>query len=189
MADLSFLHLASAGKKTSTGHIVSNIRKHYPDAYYFLASDNADDLSDIAREHKTDYMWYSKKLGYPSYKYDKLISWLERFKFACENCKTSHIMMVEDDVWIKKPITVIDEWEMSCHYVSHGNVIPQDVITQIMLFSGKPPKTNYYGGGGGSIYKVDTFLNNYDRVTEWFKRTMTKFKVIMSLLDSWTVIW
>ena len=91
----------------------------------------------------SDYYHYDKKVGYPSYNYEKLVIWFERFKTACEQSNTSHIMMMEDDVWIKKPITVIDEWEMSCHYVSHGNVIPQDVITQIMLFSGKPPKTNY----------------------------------------------
>jgi hypothetical protein len=168
MSSLSFIHLASAGKKVSTGHIVSNIRKYYPDAYYFLGSDAAEDLSDIAIANKTDYILFTKKVGYPSYKIDKLLEWLERFKFACEQSKTTHIMMVEDDVWIKKPITVIDEWEMACHYVSHGNIMPPQVIDLIEQFSGKRPKTNYYGGGGGSIYKVDTFLDNYERVKDWF---------------------
>jgi len=49
MASLSFLHLASSGKKISTEKIVENIRKHHFD-YYFLGSDCADDLSDIAQK-------------------------------------------------------------------------------------------------------------------------------------------
>jgi hypothetical protein len=170
MSTLSFLHLASTGKKIATGHIVSNIRKYYPNAYYFLGSDAADDLSSIAISNITDYNYYTDKVGYPSYKWDKLSRWLERFKEACQQCRTTHIMMVEDDVWIKKQITVIDDWEMAGHHITHGNVIPAQVIDMIEEFSGKKPKTNYYGGGGGSIYKVDTFLNNYERVYDWFEK-------------------
>jgi hypothetical protein len=169
MSSLSFLHLASANKKISTGHIVSNIRKYHPDAYYFLGSDAADDLSEIAATNNCDYVYYTNKIGYPSYKIEKVISWLERFRYACEKSNTTHIMMVEDDVWIKKPVTVLDEWEMSCHHITHGNEMPPQVIDLIENFSGKRPLTNYYGGGGGSIYKVDTFLNNYERVLDWFK--------------------
>jgi hypothetical protein len=58
MASISFLHLASAGKSISTEKIVSNIRQYHPDAYYFLGSDAADDLSDIAKQYNLDYHYF-----------------------------------------------------------------------------------------------------------------------------------
>jgi hypothetical protein len=171
MASISFLHLASAGKKISTEKVVGNIRQYHPNAYYFLGSDAADDLSDIAKQYKLNYNYFDEKLGYPSqpfgYRKEKVLLWLKRFHHAAENCGTSHIMMVEDDVWIKKPITVHDEWEMSCHKISHGNRFPEAVLDMMERFSGVRPKTDFYGGGGGSIYNVKTFLKNYTKITNY----------------------
>lgn len=177
MGDISFIHLASAGKKVSTEHIALNIRKHHPSAYYFLGSDGVEDLMQIACRYNCEYRYYTDRLGYPDgvrgYDVERLLKWLERFRTACLNTTSSHIMMTEDDVWLTKPVTVHDDWEMACHYVPYGNVIPEGVIDMIERFSGKRPLTNYYGGGGGSIYKVSTFLENYDRVTTFFKEQTT----------------
>lgn len=176
MASISFLHLASAGKKISTEKIVENIRNHHYE-YYFLGSDAADDLSDIAEKFNCHYQYFEDKLGYPSYNLEKLLLWFERFKLACEHTYTSHIMMVEDDVWIKKsPITVKDEWEMAGWNIKIGNIIPDNIIDSIEEFSGKRPLTNQYGCGGGSIFKVSTFLQNYDRVIDWFKKNHNNFQ-------------
>jgi hypothetical protein len=169
MSDISFIHLASAGKKVSSSHIVKQIRSLYPNSYYLLASDGADDLESIAKENNTDYKYYTEKLGYPGYDSKKLVTWLERFKEACLQANTSHIMMVEDDVWIKKQLTVHDDWEMACHYQGHGNIMHSGLMDMVERFSGKRSNTNQYGGGGGSIYKVSTFLDNYDRITNWFE--------------------
>ena len=170
MASISFLHLASAGKKISTDNIVHNIRKYYPTAPYFLASDAADNLMDIASRYNTHYKHYEEKLGYPTqpfgYRKEKVLMWLERFHYAAENCGTTHIMMVEDDVWIRNTISVRDEWEMACHKISEGNRFPSAVLDIMERFSGVRPKTDFYGGGGGSIYNVGTFLKNYTRITK-----------------------
>jgi hypothetical protein len=172
MATIAFSHLASAGKKESTEKIVANIRKYHPDAYYFLGSDCADDLSDIAKKYNCHYHYFDRKLGYPDpnygYEIHNILNWLERFKYACLNCKSTHIMMTEDDVWLTKPVTVHDEWEMACHPVSVEQNIPNVVLDYIEGYCGKRPVTKYYGGGGGSIYNVKTFLENYDKITEWF---------------------
>lgn len=84
--------------------------------------------------------------------------------------------MMEDDVWIKKNITVDDSWEMAGHNITVGNIIPKNIIDSITEFSGKKPLTNQYGCGGGSIFKVSTFLDNYDRVIEWFKLNHDTFQ-------------
>jgi hypothetical protein len=175
MTSISFSHLASAGKKESTKIIVENIRKQYPNTYYLLVSDAADDLWNIAIINNCEYKRYDNKLGYPSYDAHKTIEWLKRFRKACLECNTSHIMMVEDDVWIKKPITVEASWEMAGHDIRIGNVIPDFIIDSIEEFSGKRPLTNQYGCGGGSIFKVATFLDNYDRVITWFEKNHDTF--------------
>lgn len=178
MTSISFCHLASAGKKVSTEKIVEQIRKHYPgpQTYYMIGSDAADDLSDIATRFTCFYKLYDIKLGYPSYNAEKTIEWLSRFKQACLECGTSHIMMVEDDVWVRKQITVEESWEMAGHNIQVGNIIPQSIIDSIEEFSGKRPLSNQYGCGGGSIFKVSTFLENYDRVIEWFKKNHDNFQ-------------
>lgn len=178
MATISFSHLASAGKKTSTEKIVQQIRKFYPgtQTYYMVGSDAADDLLDITTKFTCHYKLYDIKLGYPSYDAHKTIEWLKRFRQACLECRTSHIMMVEDDVWIKKLITVKDEWEMVGGTITYGNVIPDNIINSITEFSGKKPLTNYYGCGGGSIFNVSTFLANYDRVIPWFEKNHDIFQ-------------
>ena len=176
MSSISFLHLASAGKKISTDKIVHNIRNLYPTAPYYLASDAAENLMDIASRYNTHYTHHENKLGYPPYNYDKISTWFERFHFAAENCGTTHIMMTEDDVWLRNTISVRDDWEMAGHNITVGNTIPDYIIDSITEFSGKRPTTVQYGCGGGSIFKVSTFLNNYTRVTRWFKDNHDKFQ-------------
>ena len=75
---ISFLHLASAGKKVSTDKIVHNIRKYYPTAPYFLASDAAENLMDIASRYNTHYTHHENKLGYPPYDSEKVLAWFEK---------------------------------------------------------------------------------------------------------------
>lgn len=178
MATISFLHLASSGKRLSTEKIVQQVRKHYPgpQTYYMVGSDAVDDLSDIATRFNCHYKLYDTKLGYPSYDANKTIEWLSRFRQACLECRTLHIMMMEDDVWVKKPITVEDDWEMAGHDIKIGNIIPDFIIDSIEEFSGKKPLTNQYGCGGGSIFKVSTFLDNYDRVITWFEKNHNTFQ-------------
>jgi hypothetical protein len=189
---ISFCHLASATRELSTIKMVKTARTHHANNYYFLASDAAEDLSEIAFAFNCEYYHFTEKVGYPSYNLQKLLSWFERFKLACENCKTSHIMMMEDDVLITKPITIDDSWEMAGHDIRVGNVIPENIIDSIAEFSGKRPLTNQYGCGGGSIFKVSTFLDNYDRVIEWFKLnhdTLQKQYMPLGFMDCYMVVY
>lgn len=140
-------------------------------------SDNSLDYRLVAVRNKTDYVHCNKKLGGPKqpfgYDVDRILEFLSRFKIACLISQlkgSSHIMMAEDDVILVKPVTVESSWEMACHDISGGNIIPPQVINMIELFSGKRPIKFEYGAGGGSIFKIDTFLDNYDNVIQWFKK-------------------
>lgn len=174
MADISFIHLASANKSVATSNIIKNVRKYHPNAYYFLASDGIDDLSEIAKTYNCDYKFYENRLGYLAqyngygYPPEKIVEWLSRLLYACQNCNTSHILMMEDDVWLLNSVTVEDSWEMACHTPTPGdNIIPEFVIDIAQQFSGVRAKTNQFGAGGGSIFKVSTFIENYDKIKEF----------------------
>ena len=171
MADISFFHIGST-KRTATEKTVENIRTHHPNAYYFLGSDSAENFSELAIKHKCDYFHFNNKQGGPTQPYGwdvpNMIEFLNRFRIACLRCNTTHMMMAEDDVYLTKPVTVEPHWEMACHDVKIGNIIPESVHDMIERFAGKRPTFKQYAGGGGSIYKVDTFIQNYDRVTTFF---------------------
>ena len=118
---------------------------------------------------------YNEKLGGPTqpfgYDKQKILSFLFRFYNICYQsniCGNSHIVMLEDDVIVTNPITVNKEWQMACHNITTGNEIPESVIDMIEKFSGKRPLTNQYGAGGGSIFNVKTFIDNYDKVFDFF---------------------
>ena len=169
---ISFFHIGVNNLK-ATEYVVKNIREHHPDAFYFLGTDAASDLSPIAHKYNCHYVHFLDKLGAPTQPYgydiDRVLKFLERFRMACERCDTTHIMMAEDDVLVVKPVTINPEWEMACHDIRIGNIIPESVHDMIERFNGKRPTFKQYGGGGGSIYNVKTFLDNYSKVVKFFE--------------------
>ena len=172
MSDISFFHIASI-YPTATARVVGNIRNFHPNEFYFLGVDGSNSYSYLSEQFNLHYRAYTKRVGGPvgdyGYRLDGTLEFLNRFHTACINSNSSHIMMVEDDVWLVKPVTVNPEWEMACHNISVGNEIPLVVRDKIKEFSGKEMSFIRYGGGGGSIFKVSTFIENYDRIVPWFK--------------------
>jgi hypothetical protein len=178
---ISFFHIASVYPK-ATKVIIENVRKYHPNNYYFLAIDgNRPEYFDVAKEYNCDAVLYETKLGGCSgisgHNLEQVIIFLERFKEACQRCNTSHIIMMEDDVLILNPITIDETWEHACADTKIGNYIPTSVHDLIEHTCGKRPIFKQYGAGGGSIFKVSTFLENYNKVLEFFKKY---FKEIQS---------
>lgn len=178
---ISFFHMASVYPK-ATAKIVENVREHHPKDYYFLGVDNTFSYQHIADQYKTDYKYYHNKIGGPigdyGYRLDNTLKFLARFKTACQSANTSHIIMMEDDVLIVKPITVDPEWEHACADTKVGNIVPESIITLIEEHSGKRPTFTQYGAGGGSIFKVSTFLEYYDSNIEWFKKYFDMIQMV-----------
>ena len=171
---ISFFHVASKYDE-ATEVIVENARKHHPDSYYFLGVDGTDkSYKEVAEKYNCDYVPYAKKLGPPVYpngwNLEGTLEFLKRFYDSCSRSNSSHIVMMEDDVLIMKPVTVEQEWEHAAADTKIGNVIPEFVHDLIEQHCGKRPTFKQYGSGGGAIFKVSTFLENYDRNIEWFKK-------------------
>lgn len=162
--------------------MIRNVRIHHPDDFYFLGVDGVDTQSyeHLVEPYKLDYRHFYMKVGGPvgnyGYRLDGVLEFLRRFRQACVLCNTSHIMMMEDDVLIVDKVLVKDEWEHACADTKVGNLIPEFVHDLIEQHCGKRPMFKQYGAGGGSIFKVSTFLQNYDIITEWFKEHFDKIQ-------------
>jgi hypothetical protein len=81
-------------------------------------------------------------------------------------------MMVEDDVVLIDKVTLEDHWEIAGHDIVGGNFIPDPLINFCQEFSGILPKTKSYGSGGGTIFKVQTVLENYGKVYHFFENNL-----------------
>lgn len=168
---ISFFHIAAYEEPAKV--VVENVRKHHPNNFYFFGADTDHDFSEFAKSNNCDYMKFAP-IGPPIYpqgwNLDKSLQFLNRFHTACQMTDTSHIIMMEDDVLILKPITIDPNWEHACADTKIGNVIPEEVHDLIEEHCGKRPTFKQYGAGGGSIFKVKTFLDHYDTNIQWFKK-------------------
>ena len=174
VSNISFFHLASV-YPAATEVAIKNVRTHHPTSFYYLGVDGPDVRSYdyLTESFILNYRHYPTKVGGPvgdyGYRLKETLEFLKRFRDACLLCNTSHIMMMEDDVLIVDKILIKDEWEHACADTKIGNIIPESVHDLIEQHCGKRPIFKQYGAGGGSIFKVSTFLENYDIVIEWFK--------------------
>jgi hypothetical protein len=168
---ISFFHITAHTKSAEV--IVESVRKHHPKDFYFLGVDGEHDIAEFAKNNDCHYKKFTP-IGPPIYpqgwNLDRSLEFLDRFYTTCQLSKTSHIIMMEDDVLILKPITVNPEWEHACADTKIGNVIPEPVHDLIEQHCGKRPTFKQYGAGGGSIFKVKTFIDHYDTNIEWFKK-------------------
>jgi hypothetical protein len=159
----------------ATEVMIENVRKHHPDSYYYLAVDGADkNYFDVALKHNCDLHVYTEAIGGPvspyGYNLKQTLEFLERFHTACENCNTNHIIMMEDDVLIIKPITVDPYWDHAGADTKVGNILPNIVLDLIESHCGSRPDPFQYGAGGGTIFNKNVFLVNYTKNIEWFKK-------------------
>jgi len=151
---------------------IKNIRKFYPDSSIIISSDAGPDYCAVAKEYNCQFQYYPENLGYPEmphgYRKDKALKWLERFYVACVLSKGTHIMCAEDDVAIIGKINIPDDCEIFAHNTPN-NYVPEFIFEYCKRISGVDPKTRYYGAGGGTIYKIDTFIKCYPKLVEIFE--------------------
>ena len=158
---------------------IKNIRKFYPDSSIIISSDAGPDYYSAAKEYDCQFQYYTENLGYPEmphgYRKDKALNWMQRFYVACLLAKGTHIMCAEDDVAIIGKITIPDDCEIFAHNTP-TNYVPDFVFDLCKQVSGIEPLTRYYGAGGGTIYKIDTFVNNYLQIVEIFEQVFDQIQ-------------
>lgn len=193
---LSVFHQCYKQRKATT-EAIKSFRKFYPTANYFLVSDGGDDFSDIALDLKCHYYHDPVHLGYRDHTHssgiygmtkDEVLLWLSRFRLACELNDTKYVMMMEDDVLIRGEIEIPDDTEFS-GFALPGNKFQPEFINYLKSKYDVNFNVDYYGTGGGSIFNAETFLKNYDKVTQIFKSEFDFMKNNLCGNLGWVDVW
>jgi hypothetical protein len=132
-------------------NVLENIRKWYSESDIFIYMDSFRDDLDNYKKVSDDYncnfivrrdeMYYINGHDPTHINLPKMMEWLNRLKYTCENTNSEWIMLVEDDVVVKRKI---QRWPVS------------DVGTN----------RNNFRPGGGSIFKREVFLKIYENLGE-----------------------
>lgn len=171
--------LVSSNQPKSGEIALQFIRKHYPDNYIMIAGVGNTDYYDLSKKYNTDYYESRNPLGYPQEPYGwrthDVLEFLSKFRLAFSKTNTTHMMYVEEDVFVLKKIILSNEIEIAGYKTSYpdGTKFPNgftdrfiEVITE---FSGVKPNIHGYGAGGGTVMKVNTFLENYSKIASFLE--------------------
>lgn len=158
------LHFVYKNKVASEAAI-SSFRKYNPYSTYVVICDGGDDFTDMCRKHNCVYIHSPFHNGYPQgasgFNKAQMMEYLARFNAAVSLCKSSHVLIMEDDVCVINDIIVREEDEMLVTENCLQNYIHPTIIDAMKKISGNQNLDNHYGLGGGGIFKRETFLNSY----------------------------
>lgn len=177
-ATIGFYH-QSSNKLQASEYAMQTIREFHPDAYYMLSCDAGPDYYEICKRYRVDLMHSQMQLGYPvgdfGYRKDKVLEMMKRFQIACVKTDTTHLLYVEDDVIIKGPLSIQNDW----HVAAYKPLCPiaPEFLNIIERYSGVKPNVAAYGTCGGTIINVNTYLENYPKIKQWVE---TEFDYVQS---------
>ena len=89
------------------------------------------------------------------------------------------MIMMEDDVLTQGEVKIDPSWECAGFDVP-GNKIRPGLLHYIHTKYGATPNVDWYGAGGGSIYNIETFLDNYHKIYDFIDYD---FDYILQYLD------
>jgi|694.fasta_scaffold30275_4 hypothetical protein len=179
MTSIGFAQFCSPGQHIAGEELMKNVREFYPDSYYIALGDAGDDRLDACKKYNVEYYQSQRKLGYPQepYGYDMeiVLEFWERMYIACFRANTTHLVYLEDDIKILKPITCpdVDVYGFDTSFANgerFPNGFTDEFMNMIEEYSGVRPNINGYGAQGGTIIKVKTFLDNYFHVKRWVEQ-------------------
>jgi hypothetical protein len=176
MASLSFYIPGFYGE--ASVEVIKSIRRFYPNSSINISSDSGPNYYDASKEYNCNFQYYDTHIGYPVKPYgfskEQALEFLKRFYIACLLSKETHIMCAEDDIAIIDEIPLEDDYEIYAH--NTPNYVPQFVLDLCGQVSGVYPSRPYYGAGGGTIFKVSSFIENYFKIVHIFEQVYDQIR-------------
>lgn len=170
-------------------------RKFYPNGELYLKVDLGGDESNyksVAEKYNANYSvnpinvgkcgdWdgvYS--VGRECWPLENTLVWLEGIYSACKKTKSKYMIILEEDVFLMKPISIIEQ-DFGIAIVKNTNQFPNRITKFISELNGNI-LTDGYGGCGGAIIDTKDFIKGYEigihKLKEEFDEIKTHSKLI-----------
>lgn len=166
----------------------SSLRKYYPDADIFVNVDYNGDIKNYKQICSTNNYVYSRNtfqlgycgnfgnlnLGYEHWPRESTFEWLNRFYKACTKADSIYMLVLEEDDFVLKPITILQyDFDIAIHPTAPSpigwhrpNLIPQQLLEYSKQHGGVGECPGY-GAGGGTVLNRERFIQSWERCREY----------------------
>jgi len=150
--------------------VVEGFSKAFLDGLIVMFSDNGVDFSNLENHFNLKYIHCEENIGVWWSNTTNAFKWLERLMLAINTSKNPYMMILEEDVMIRKRPTDYSENDMIGPY---GNAWLSKKATEYLVSKNKKlagKESLNFGGCGGSIFKKSILqemgIDNLKRETE-----------------------
>ena len=177
--------------KKATEFVLQEFRKYYPNNPYTIICDGGVDYSDLCKKYDCNYVHSYMRIGRRNwgdssgiygFTKDESLHWLHHFREAAKHVNKNngtHMIMMEDDVLTQGEVKIDSSWECAGFDVP-GNKISLTLLEHIKIKYDANPNVDWYGAGGGSIFNIKTFLDNYHKIYDFID---DDFDLILNTMD------
>ena len=156
-------------------------REFYPSGQIFIKVDKGGEFMeyhDLAIKFGAYCSENPFRLGYPGnhgdhqvgrdcWPKDNTLLWLDNIYWTCKMSSAKHIIVLEEDTFILKPISILNQDFGIAVFEYNTNTIPDNLLHMIELIGGNTdiPLGKWgkgYGAGGGFIINREQWINSYD---------------------------
>lgn len=164
---------------------IKSFRNYHTKEPYIIVSDGGVNYNEIAKKYNCDLIYSPIHIGYPPYNKDYLAEYFNRFFVVCARVRTSHLILMEDDIHVANEINFLADWEIAGYNGDHNEKYHPALLKFAYDSSGVAPEQNWYGGGGGSIFKVDTYLKTYFNFINFYLNNFEYIKNNFQNIAGW----
>lgn len=172
--------LFGSNQLKAADYLLSRVRKFHPDAYIMIISDRGADYTELVNKYNTEYMYCTKKIGYPvepyGYSKENVKEFLMRMYVACVRSNTTHLVYLEEDVQIFREVTVETNTAVTGFKTcwpdgsKFPKGFPDEFINLLHKYSLRKPNVNGYGAMGGTIINTSKFYVDFEYVNEFIDK-------------------
>lgn len=147
--------------REGTENTLRYFRRSYPDSPLLLVSDNGDNFSDLADKYQCYYFHDRRGMGLNCIDYYKVLILISRLELlASIMSNTSAILLLEDDVWVKKPL--VGKFNSCFAGPWFGNTITVPMANLLKEFGKNIDPNMQFGCSGGTIINTLALLDFLD---------------------------
>lgn len=167
MISLDAIHFCYRNLK-ATQFVIDRFRENFPDSNIALIVDKGGlDFSEYAnskRLHIIENFDYNLGGTGPNAYLESVraIALLDRIRRALETLESKNVMILEDDVYVKRRFEFSAE-DLPAGQLASSNRFPSHIAQRWFGFEAM------WGMGGGSMMSREFFLSKHDEIVEWTK--------------------